>query len=99
MTVINAGGSRLFCMPFNALGKTLHKAWDGLNKIDLIIKHGSSVTDLDNAIHEKLSHDMKLQFNDSSFEFLISGKDIEDNVCDLCINWWAVMYIFFVFSF
>ncbi len=37
MTVINAGGSHLFDMPFNALGKTLHKAGDGLNELDLII--------------------------------------------------------------
>ena len=87
MTVIDVGGSRLFDMPFNALGKTLHKAGDGLNEFDLIIKHSGSVTDLDDAIHEKFSHDMKLQFNDCSFELLIPGKDIEDNVCDLCINW------------
>ncbi len=87
ITVINAGGSRLFDMPFNALGKTLHKAGDGLNEFNLIIKHSGSVTDLDDAIHEKFSHDMKLQFNDCSFELLIPGKDIEDNVCDLCINW------------
>jgi hypothetical protein len=87
MTVTNAGGSRLFDMPFNALGKTLHKAGDGLNEFDLIIKHSGSVTDLDNAIHEKFSHVMKLQFNDCSFESLIPGKDIEDNVYDLCINW------------
>ncbi len=46
-------------MPFNALGKTLHKAGDGLNEFDLIIKHSGSVTDLDNAIHEKFSHDMR----------------------------------------
>jgi len=87
MNVINAGDSRLFDMPFNALGKTLHKAGDGLNEFDLIIKHSGSVTDLDDAIHDKFSHDMKLQFNDCSFELLIPGKDIEDNVCDLCINW------------
>jgi hypothetical protein len=87
MTVINAVGSRLFDMPFNALGKTLYKAGDKLNEFDLIIKHRCSVTDLDNAIHEKISHDIKLQFNDCSFELLIPGKDIEDNVCDLCINW------------
>ncbi len=87
MTVINAGGSRLFDMSFNALGKILHKAGDGLNEFGLIIKHSGSVTDLDNAIHEKFSHDMKLQFNDYSFESLIPGKDIEDNLCDLCINW------------
>jgi hypothetical protein len=55
MTVINAGGSHLFDMPFNALGKTLHKAGDGLNEYNLIIKHSSSVTELDNAIHEKFS--------------------------------------------
>ena len=87
MTVINAGGSCLFNMPFNALGKTLHKAGDGLNEFDLIIKHSGSVTDLDDAIHDKFSHDMKLQFYDCSFELLIPGKDIKDNVCDLCINW------------
>ncbi len=67
MTVINAGGSCLFDMPCNALGKRLHKAGDGLNEFDLIIKHSSSVTDLDDAIHGKFSHDMKLQFNDCSF--------------------------------
>ncbi len=50
-------------------------------------------------IHEKFSHDMKLQLNGCSFELLISGKDIEDNVCDLCINWWVVMYIFFCIFF
>ncbi len=71
----------------HALGKTLHKAGDGLNEFDLIIKHSGSVTDLDDAIHEKFSHNMKLQFNDCSFELLIPGKDIEDNVCDLCIIW------------
>ncbi len=87
MTVINAGGSCLIDMPFNALGKTLHKAGDGLNEFDLIIKHSGSVTDLDDAIHEKFSHDINLQFNDCSFESLIPGKDIEDNVCDLWINW------------
>ncbi len=87
MTVINAGGSRLFNMPFNALGKTLHKAGDGLNEFGFIIKHSGSVTDLDNAIHEKFSHDMKLQLIDCSFELLIPDKYIEDNVCDLCINW------------
>jgi hypothetical protein len=86
MTVINAGSPCLFDMPFNALGKTLHKAGDGLNEFDLIIKYSSSVTNLDNAIHEKFSHDMKLQFNHCSFELLIPGIDIEDNVCDLCIN-------------
>jgi hypothetical protein len=58
----------LIYMPFNALGKTLHKAGDGLNEFDLIIKHNGSVTDLDDAIHEKFSHDMKLKFNDCSFE-------------------------------
>ncbi len=60
MTVINAACSRHFNMPFNAFGKTLHKAGDGLNEFDLIIKHSGSVTDLDNAIHEKFSHDTKL---------------------------------------
>ncbi len=87
MTVINTACSHHFDIPFNALGKTLHKAVDGLNEFDLIIKHSGSVTDLDDAIHDMLSHDMKLQFNDCSFELLIPGKDIEDNVCDLCINW------------
>ncbi len=87
MTLINGGGSCVFDMPFNASGKTLQKAGVGLNEFDLIIKHSSSVTDLDNAIHEKLSHDIKLQYNGCSFELLIPGKDIEDNVCDLCINW------------
>ncbi len=87
MTVIIAACSHHFDMPFNALGKTLHKAGDGLNEFDLIVKHSSSVTDLDDAIHDKFSHDMKLQFNDCSFELLIPGKDIEDNVCDLCTNW------------
>jgi hypothetical protein len=87
MTVFNARGSCLCNMPFNALGKTLHKAGDGLNEFDLIIKHSGSVTDLDDAIHEKFSHDIKLQSNDCSFELLIPGEDIEDNVCDLCINW------------
>ena len=38
-------------------------------------------------------------FNDCSFELLIPGKDIEDNVCDLCINWWVVMYMFFCIFF
>jgi hypothetical protein len=95
MTVINAGGFCHFDMPFNALGKTLHKAGDGLNEFDLIIKHRNSVTDLEDAIHEKFSHIEKLQFNDCSFELLIPGKDIEDNVCDLCINWGAVIYILF----
>ncbi len=60
MTLINGGGSFVFDMPFNASGKTLHKAGVGLNKFDLIIKHSGSVADLDNAIHEKFSHDMKL---------------------------------------
>jgi hypothetical protein len=87
MTVIDAGGFCLFDMLFNALGKTLHKAGDGLNEFDPIIKHSGSVTDLDDAIHEKFSHDMKLQFNDFSFDLLVPGKDIEDNVCHLCINW------------
>ncbi len=95
MTVINAGGSCLFDMPFNALGKTLNKVGDGLNEFNLIIKHSGSVTDLDNAIHEKFSHDIKLQFIDCSFELLIPGEDIEDNVSDLCINWCVVMYILF----
>ncbi len=63
MTLINGGGSRVFNMTFNASGKTLYKAGVGLNEFDLIIKHSSSVTDLDNSIHEKFSHDMKLQFN------------------------------------
>jgi hypothetical protein len=63
MTLINGGGSHVFDMPFNAWGKTLHKAGVGLNEFDLIIKHSGSVTDLDNAIHEKIFHDMKLQFN------------------------------------
>ncbi len=58
-----------------------------MNEFDLIIKHSGSVTDLDDAIHDKFSHDMKLQFNDFSFESLIPCKDIEDNVCDLCTNW------------
>ncbi len=60
MTVINAACSCHFDMPFNALGKTLHNAGDELNEFDLIIKHSSSVTDLDDAIHDKFSHDMKL---------------------------------------
>ncbi len=87
MTLINGGGSHVFDMPFNASGKTLHKAGVGLNEFDLIIKHSGSVTDLDNTIHEKFSHDTKLQFFGCSFELLIPGKDIEDNVCDLRINW------------
>ncbi len=87
MTVINPASSHHFDMPFNALDKALHKAGDGLNEFDFIIKHSGSVTDLDAAIHDKFFHDMKLQFNDCSFESLIPGKDIENNVCDLCINW------------
>ncbi len=58
MTVINAACSHHFDMTFNVLGKTLHKAGDGLNEFDLIIKHSGSVTDLDYAIHDKFSHDM-----------------------------------------
>jgi hypothetical protein len=64
MTVINAACSRHFDVPFNALGKTLHKAGDGLNEFDLIIKHSGSVTDLENAEHEKFSNVVKLQFDD-----------------------------------
>ncbi len=64
----------------------MHKAGDGLNEFDLIIKHGGSVTDLDDAIHEKFSHETKLQFNDCSFVLLIHGKYIQDNVCDLCTS-------------
>jgi hypothetical protein len=78
MTLINGGGSCVFEMPFNASGKTLYQAGVGLNEFDLIIKHSGSVTDLDDAIHEKFSHDMKLQFNGCSLESLIPGKDIED---------------------
>ncbi len=59
-TLINGGGSHVSDMPFNASGKTLHKAGVGLNEFDLIIKHSGSVTDLDNAIHEKFSDNMKL---------------------------------------
>jgi hypothetical protein len=87
MTVINTACSCQFDMPFIALGKTLHKAGDGLNEFDLIIKDSSSVSGLDDAIHDKFSPDMKVQLKDCSFESLIPGKDIEDNVCDLCINW------------
>ncbi len=60
MAVINAACSCHFDMPFDALGKTLNRAGDGLNEFDLIIKHSGSVTDLDDAIHDKFSHDMKL---------------------------------------
>ncbi len=63
MTVITAACSRHFDMPLNALGKTLHNAGDGLNEFDLTIKHSGSVTVLDDAIHDKFSHDMKLQFH------------------------------------
>ena len=59
MPLINGGGSCVFDMPFNASGKTLHKAGVGLNEFDLIIKHSGSVTDLDDAMHEQFSHDMK----------------------------------------
>ncbi len=83
--LINGGGSHVFDMPFNSSGETLHKAGVGLNEFDLIIKQSGSVSV--DAMHEKFSHDMKLQFNGCSLESLILGKDIEDNVCDLCINW------------
>ncbi len=66
------------------------------HSMHLTIKHSVSVTDLDNAIHDKFSHDMKLQFNDWSFESLIPGKDIEDNVCDLCISCRASCNVYIV---
>jgi hypothetical protein len=59
MTLNNGGGSYVFDMPFNASGKTLHKAGVGSNEFDFIIKHSGSVTDLDDAMHEQFSHDMK----------------------------------------
>jgi hypothetical protein len=37
-TLVNGGGSRVFDMPFNASGKTLHKAGVGLNEFDVLLQ-------------------------------------------------------------
>ena len=87
MSLLNGGGSCVFSMPFISSDKTLHKSGDGLNEFDLSIKQTKSFQDFDNAIHEKYSSQMILNFNGGSFQSLIPGQDIDDNVCDLCIDW------------
>lgn len=87
MSLLDGGGSCVFCMPFISSDKTLHKSGDGLNEFDLSSKQTKSYQDLDNAIHEKYSSQMILNFNGGSFQSLIPGQDIDDNVCDLCIDW------------
>lgn len=87
MSLLDGGGSCVFCMPFISSDKTLHKSGDGLNEFDLSSKQTKSYQDSDNAIHEKYSSQMILNFNGGSFQSLIPGQDIDDNVCDLCIDW------------
>ena len=87
MSLINGGGSCVFSMPFISSDKTLYKSGDGLNEFDLFINQTKSYQDLDNALHEKYSNQMILNFNGGSFQSLIPGQDIDDNVCDLCIDW------------
>ncbi len=81
MSLINGGGSCVFRMPFIDSDKSLHKSGEWLNEFDLIINQSNSYPDA------KFSNHMKLHFNSGSFKLLIPGKDIDDNVCDLCINW------------
>lgn len=87
MSLLNGRGSCVFSMPFISSDKTLHKSGDGLNEFDLFSNQTKSYQDLDNAIHEKYSNEMILNFNSGSFNSLIPGQDIDDNVCDLCIDW------------
>ena len=87
MTVINAGGSHLFNMPFNALGKTLHKAGDGLNEFDLINNHKYTLSEIDSVIAKEFSRESMVHFDDFLFESLRPGQEIGDSVCDLCLKW------------
>jgi len=87
MSLIDGGGSCVFSMPFISSDKTLYKSGDGLNEFDLFINQTKSYQDLDKALHEKYSNQMILNFNGGSFQSLIPGRDIDDNVCDLCIDW------------
>jgi hypothetical protein len=87
MSLINEGGSCDFRMPFIDSDKSLHKSGEGLNEFDLILNKTKSYPDEDNALHEKFLKQKKLTFNCGSFQSLIPGQDIDDNVCDLCIDW------------
>jgi hypothetical protein len=74
-------------MPFIDPDKSLHKSGEGLYEFDVILKKTMTYQDLDNAIYNKFSKQEKLTFNRGSFQSLIPGQDIDDNVCDLCIDW------------
>ena len=87
MSLINECGSCDFSMPFIDPDKSLHKSGEGLYEFDVILKKTMTYQDLDNAIYNKFSKQEKLTFNRGSFQSLIPGQDIDDNVCDLCIDW------------
>ena len=76
-----------FDMPFVVSDKSLHTAGAGLNEFDLIKGQRCTLLEIDDTIIKEFSREQIIICNDFSFESLNPGKEIDDNVCDLCLKW------------
>jgi len=74
-------------MPFVVSDKSLHTAGAGLNEFDLIKGQRCTLLEIDDTIIKEFSREQIIICNDFSFESLNPGKEIDDNVCDLCLKW------------
>ena len=46
-----------------------------------------NILEIDDTIIKEFSREQIIICNDFSFESLNPGKEIDDNVCDLCLKW------------
>ena len=73
--------------PFIVSDESLHIAGAGLKELDLINKHRYTLSELGAVIVKEFSCEHILCFNGCSFESLRPGKEVDYNVCDLCLKW------------
>ena len=62
------------------------------NEFDLIKEQRCTLLEIDETIIKEFSREPIIICNEDSFESLNPGEEIDDNVCDLCLKWWADTY-------
>jgi hypothetical protein len=74
-------------MPFIVSDKSLHTSGDGSKEFNSLDGNEKALLSMDATIHKDFLQEESIVITRQSIESLLTGKEIDESVCDLCSKW------------
>ncbi len=76
-----------FTMPFVASDKSIHTSGVESKEFNLLDGNEIALLSMDTIIHKDFPQEEPIVITRQSLESLLPGKEIDESVCDLCLEW------------